>query len=112
MKSFKEFQESVAQEVGGKGLTGAVIKGVANLASSPIRNAAKVANIFLSKKKKAKEKEDLLGAVRKKQAEIQQDVADKETLNQNKDFEKKEKDRGKYLPRKRKPENQFYGEGM
>jgi len=70
-----------------------------------------VGTYLQSKKKKEKEKEDLLGAVRKKQAEIQQDVADKETLNQNKDFEKKEKDRGKYLPRKRAPENEFHREG-
>ena len=52
MKSFKEFQESVAQEVGGKGLTGAVIKGVANVAAGPIKKAAKVANVFRSSKGK------------------------------------------------------------
>ena len=52
MKSFKEFQESVAQEVGGKGLTGAVIKGVANVAAVPIKKAAKVANVFRSSKGK------------------------------------------------------------
>ena len=68
---------------------------------------------YLQSRKKKEKKSDssLLDAVRKKQAEIQQDVANQETLNQNKDFEKKEKDRGKYLPRKRKPENEFYGEG-
>ena len=52
MKSFKEFQESVAQEVGGKGLTGTVIKGVANVAAGPIKKAAKVANVFRSSKGK------------------------------------------------------------
>ena len=52
MKTFKEFQESVAQEVGGKGLTGAVIKGVANVAAGPIKKAAKVANVFRSSKGK------------------------------------------------------------
>ena len=52
MKSFKEFQESVAQEVGGKSLTGAVIKGVANVAAGPIKKAAKVANVFRSSKGK------------------------------------------------------------
>jgi len=65
--------------------------------------------VLQSRKKKA-EKEDLLGAVRKKQAEIQQDVANKETLEKNKEFQKKEKDRGKYVRRKQKPENQFVGE--
>ena len=65
--------------------------------------------ILQSRKKKEKE-EDLLGAVRKKQSEIQQDVANKETIDKNKDFQKKEESRGKYLPRMRKPENQFYGE--
>ena len=52
MKSFKEFQESVAQEVRGKGLTGAVIKGVAYVAAGPIKKAAKVANVFRSSKGK------------------------------------------------------------
>tara|TARA_B100001113_G_scaffold315534_1_gene281816 strand:+ start:59 stop:733 length:675 start_codon:yes stop_codon:yes gene_type:complete len=70
-----------------------------------------VGTYLQSKKKKAKEKEDLLGAVRKKQDEIQQDVANKETLEKNKDFQKKEKSRGKYLPRIREPENKFVGEG-
>ena len=65
--------------------------------------------VLQSRKKKEKE-EDLLGAVRKKQAEIQQDVANKETLEKNKEFQKKEKDRGKYVRRKQKPENQFVGE--
>ena len=68
---------------------------------------------YLQSRKKKEKKSDssLLDAVRKKQAEIQQDVANQETLNQNKDFEKKEKDRGKYVRRKQKPENQFVGEG-
>ena len=52
MKTFKEFQESVAQEVGGKSLTGAVIRGVANVAASPLKKAAKVANVFRSSKGK------------------------------------------------------------
>ena len=65
---------------------------------------------YLQSKKKKAEKEDLLGAIRKKQAEIQQDVANKETLEKNKDFQKKEKSRGKYLPRMREPENKFVGE--
>jgi len=65
---------------------------------------------YLQSKKKKAEKEDLLGAIRKKQAEIQQDVANKETLEKNKEFQKKEKSRGKYLPRMREPENKFVGE--
>ena len=52
MKSFKEFQESVAQEVGGKSLTGAVLNRVANVAAGPIKKAAKVANVFRSSKGK------------------------------------------------------------
>ena len=67
---------------------------------------------YLQSRKKKEKKSDssLLDAVRKKQAEIQQDVANQETLEKNKDFQKKEKSRGNYLPRKRKPENEFYGE--
>ena len=64
---------------------------------------------FQSRKKKEKE-EDLLGAVRKKQAEIQQDVANQETLKRNQDFQDAETKRGKYVRRKQKPENQFVGE--
>ena len=52
MKSFKEFQESVAQEVGGKSFTGAVLSGVANLTKGPLTKASKVANIFRSDKGK------------------------------------------------------------
>ena len=70
-----------------------------------------VGTYLQSKKKKAKEKEDLLGAVRKKQSEIETEVANKETLKQNEKLIKKDEERGKYLPRKRKPEDQFYGEG-
>ena len=58
MKSFKEFQESVAQEVGGKGLTGAVVRGVANLATGPLKNAVRIANIFRSNKFKDREEFD------------------------------------------------------
>ena len=70
-----------------------------------------VGTYLQSKKKKAKEKEDLLGSVRKKQSEIETEVANKETLKQNEKLTKKDEERGKYLPRKRKPEDQFYGEG-
>ena len=52
MKSFKEFQESVAQEVGGKSFTGAVLSGVVNLTKGPLNKAAKVANVFRSSKGK------------------------------------------------------------
>ena len=64
---------------------------------------------FQSRKKKEKE-EDLLGAVRKKQAEIQQDVANQETLKRNQDFQDAETKRGKYVKRKQAPENKFVGE--
>ena len=68
---------------------------------------------YLQSRKKKKKKSDssLLDAVRKKQDEIQQDVANQETLKQNEKNTKKDEERGKYLPRKRKPENEFYGEG-
>ena len=68
---------------------------------------------YLQSRKKKEKKSDssLLDAVRKKQAEIQQDVANQETLKQNEKNTKKDEERGKYLPRKRKPENEFYGEG-
>jgi len=101
MKTFKQFQEAIAlaplaipaSKLIGAGLVATGLTGM----------------VLQSRKKKA-EKEDLLGAVRKKQSEIQQDVANKETLEKNKEFQKKEKDRGKYVRRKQKPENQFYGE--
>ena len=102
MKSFKQFQEAIA---------------LAPLAipASKLIGAGLVATgltgMVLQSRKKKEEKEDLLGAVRKKQDEIQQDVANKETLEKNKEFQKKEKDRGKYVRRKQKPENQFVGEG-
>ena len=69
---------------------------------------------YLQSRKKKEKKSDssLLDAVRKKQAEIQQDVANQETLKKNQDFQDAEKKRGKqYVTRKRKPENEFYGEG-
>ena len=65
---------------------------------------------YLQSKKKKEKKEDLLGAIRKKQAEIQQDVANQETLKRNQDFQDAETKRGKYVRRKQKPENQFVGE--
>ena len=70
-----------------------------------------VGTYLQSKKKKAKEKEDLLGVVRKKQSEIETEVANKETLKQNEKLTKKDQERGKYLPRKRAPENEFHREG-
>ena len=67
---------------------------------------------YLQSRKKKEKKSDssLLDAVRKKQAEIQQDVANKETLKQNQDFQDAEKKRGKYVKRKQEPENKFVGE--
>ena len=52
MKSFKEFQESVAQEVGGKGLITTGIRTAANVTLGPLKKAAKVANVFRSDKGK------------------------------------------------------------
>ena len=96
MKTFKQFQEGVAALKVGSKLLPKLMIGIG------------AAGTYLqSKKKKAKEKEDLLGAVRKKQAEIETEVANKETLKQNEKLIKKDKERGKYLPRKIKPENQF-----
>jgi len=96
MKTFKQFQEGVAALKVGSKLLPKLMIGV-----------GAVGTYLQSKKKKAKEKEDLLGAVRKKQAEIETEVANKETLKQNEKLIKKDKERGKYLPRKIKPENQF-----
>ena len=70
-----------------------------------------VGTYLQSKKKKAKEKEDLLGAVRKKQSEIETEVANKETLKKNQDFQDAEQKRGKYVKRKQEPENEFHREG-
>ena len=64
---------------------------------------------FQSRKKKEKE-EDLLGAVRKKQAEIQQDVANKETLKKNEKLINQDKQKGEHVIRKKAPENEFAGD--
>ena len=101
MKTFNQFQESAAS---------VTIKQGSKLIPALMTGVGAVGTYLQSRKKKA-EKEDLLGAVRKKQSEIQQDVANKEPLDKNKDFQKKEKGRGKYLPRMREPENKFVGEG-
>ncbi len=103
LKSFKQFQEAAALAIPAAGLVG---KFALPAAATIIGG---VGTYLQSRKKKEKE-EDLLGAVRKKQAEIQQDVANKETLKQNEKITKKDKERGEYLPRKRAPENEFAGE--
>ena len=54
MKSFKEFQESVAQEVGGKNFTSAVLSGISNLTKGPLKKAATVAKKKAAKKKAKK----------------------------------------------------------
>jgi len=100
MKTFNQFQESAAS---------VTIKQGSKLIPALMTGVGAVGTYLQSRKKKA-EKEDLLGAVRKKQSEIQQDVANKETLKQNEKLTKKDKQRGKYLPRKRTPENEFAGE--
>lgn len=102
MKTFNQFQENAAS---------VTIKQGSKLIPALMTGVGAVGTYLQSRKKKEKEKEeDLLGAVRKKQAEIQQDVANKETLKQNEKLTKKDKERGKYLPRKRAPENEFAGE--
>ena len=101
MKSFKQFQEAIA---------------LAPLAipASKLIGAGLVATgltgMVLQSRKKKEEKEDLLGAVRKKQDEIQQDVANKETLKQNEKHINKDKQKGKHVIRKKRPENEFAGD--
>ena len=53
---------------------------------------------YLQSRKKKEKKSDssLLDAVRKKQAEIETEVANKETLKKNQDFQDAEKKRGKH----------------
>ena len=105
MKTFNQFQEAAALAIPAAGLVG---KFALPAAATIVGGGG---TYLQSRKKKEKEKEeDLLGAVRKKQAEIQQDVANKETLKQNEKLTKKDKERGEYLPRKRAPENEFAGE--
>jgi hypothetical protein len=60
---------------------------------------------YLQSRKKKEKPEDLLGAVRKAQDKIQQDVANKETVKKSGDFIKKGKEAGKYVVRD--PENKF-----
>ncbi len=103
LKSFKQFQEAAALAIPAAGLVG-------KFALPAAATIVGGVGTYLQSRKKKAEKEDLLGAVRKKQAEIQQDVANKETLKQNEKITKKDKERGEYLPRKRAPENEFAGE--
>ena len=101
MKTFKQFQEAIAlaplaiptSKLIGAGLAATGLTGM----------------ILQSRKKKEKE-EDLLGAVRKKQSEIQQDVANKETLKQNEKHINKDKQKGEHVIRKKRPENEFAGD--
>ena len=103
LKSFKQFQEAAALAIPAAGLVGKfALPAAATIVGG-------VGTYLQSRKKKEKE-EDLLGAVRKKQAEIQQDVANQETLRRNKDFQDAETKRGKYVKRKQAPENKFVGE--
>ena len=80
MKSFKEFQESVAQEVGGKSFTGAILS---NLAKGPLNKTAKVANVFRSSKNVLK---DLFGD--KDDPKLMRDVYNKD-LTGNAKFDNK-----------------------
>ena len=101
MKTFKQFQEAIAlaplaiptSKLIGAGLAATGLTGM----------------VLQSRKKKEKE-EDLLGAVRKKQSEIQQDVANKETLKQNEKHINKDKQKGEHVIRKKRPENEFAGD--
>ena len=65
---------------------------------------------YLQSRKKKEKEEDLLGAVRKKQAEIQQDVANKETLKKNEKLINQDKQKGEHVIRKKAPENEFAGD--
>ena len=100
MKTFNQFQESAAS---------VTIKQVSKLIPALMTGVGAVGTYLQSRKKKA-EKEDLLGAVRKKQSEIQQDVANKETLKQNEKHINKDKQKRKHVIRKKRPENEFAGE--
>ena len=102
MKTFKQFQEA-ALAIPAAGLVG---KFALPAAATIIGG---VGTYFQSRKKKEKE-EDLLGAVRKKQSEIQQDVANKETLKQNEKHINKDKQKGEHVIRKKRPENEFAGD--
>ena len=101
MKTFKQFQEAIAlaplaiptSKLIGAGLAATGLTGM----------------VLQSRKKKEKE-EDLLGAVRKKQSEIQQDVANKETLKKNEKLINKDKQKGEHVIRKKRPENEFAGD--
>ena len=102
MKTFKQFQEA-ALAIPAAGLVG---KFALPAAATIIGG---VGTYLQSRKKKEKE-EDLLGAVRKKQSEIQQDVANKETLKQNEKHINKDKQKGEHVIRKKRPENEFAGD--
>ena len=101
MKTFKQFQEAIALAplaIPASKLIGA---GLA---------ATGLTGMVLQSRKKKEEKEDLLGAVRKKQSEIQQDVANKETLKKNEKLINQDKQKGEHVIRKKAPENEFAGD--
>ena len=107
MKSFERFKKDLSEmdrSIAGPGLIGSGIRGIVNLTSGPLKNASRVANIFLSKRT---EKQKMLDAVRKSQERINTEVANKETLDSTevKKQIKKSKESGKYVVRD--PENKF-----
>ncbi len=103
LKTFDEFQEAAALAIPAAGLVGKfALPAAATIVGG-------VGTYLQSRKKKEKE-EDLLGAVRKKQAEIQQDVANKETLKKNEKLINQDKQKGEHVIRKKAPENEFAGD--
>ena len=102
MKTFKQFQEAALAIPAAAGVISKVLPAAATIVGG-------VGTYLQSRKKKEKE-EDLLGAVRKKQSEIQQDVANKETLKKNEKLINKDKQKGEHVIRKKRPENEFAGD--
>ena len=100
LKTYNQFQEGVAA---------ATIKGGSKLIPALMTGIGAAGTYLQSRKKKEKE-EDLLGAVRKKQAEIQQDAANKETLKKNEKLINQDKQKGEHVIRKKRPENEFAGD--
>ena len=100
MKTFNQFQENAAS---------VTIKQGSKLIPALMTGVGAVGTYLQSRKKKEKE-EDLLGAVRKKQSEIQQDVANKETLKKNEKLINQDKQKGEHVIRKKRPENEFAGD--
>ena len=55
MKSFEQFKKDLSEmdrSIAGTGLVGAGLRGMLNVASGPLKNVAKIANVFRSAKEK------------------------------------------------------------